>query len=117
MTDDLPLIEPAADDSKAWAAAAQLIPLIGLGFIAPLIIWLIKRDEDPYVDYWAREALNFQISYLIYLIVSGLSILILIGIILLPVVAIWGLVVMIIAGVKAAGGTIWRYPLIIRFVK
>ena len=113
-----PYHDPAdvPSDSRGWAAAAHLIPLIGLGFIAPLIVWLIKRDEDAFVEEHAREALNFQISYLIYMIVSGILILLLIGILLLIVVGLGGFILMIVAGVKAAGGQQYRYPFIIRFV-
>lgn len=104
-------------DSKGWAAAAHLIPIVGLGFIAPLVIWLIKKDEDPYVDWHGKEALNFQITLLIAVIVSAFLILLLIGIVLLPLVIIGGFVLMIIAGVKAANGEKWPYPVNIRFVK
>ena len=103
-------------DSRGWAAAAHLVPLVGLSFIAPLIIWLIKRDEDAYVEYHAREALNFQISVLIYFVVSFILIIILIGLVLVFVVGLFAFIVMIVAGVKAATGTLYRYPLTIRFV-
>lgn len=111
---DLP--DPVPSDSKGWAAAAQLIPLIGFGFIAPLVIWLIKKDEDPYVEYWAREALNFQLSLLIWIIIGVVTIIILVGIVILIAVGIGALVLAIIAGVKAASGEYWRYPLTIRFI-
>lgn len=121
MTDDLTPTEhsegPVASDSKGWAAAAHLVPILGFGFLAPLIIWLIKREQDAYVDWHAKEALNFQITYLIVAIAAGISILLLIGIVLLPIVLIVGFVFMIIAGVKAAGGEYWKYPINIRFVK
>lgn len=103
-------------DSRGWAAAAHLVPLVGLSFVAPLIIWLIKRDEDAYVEHHAREALNFQISLLIYFVVSFILIIILIGLVLLIVLGIFAFIVMIVAGVKAATGTLYRYPLTIRFV-
>lgn len=103
-------------ESRGWAAAAHLVPFLGLGFIAPLVIWLIKRDEDAFVEEHAREALNFQISFLIYMVVSGVLILLIIGIFLMLVVGLWALVVMIIAGVKAASGERYRYSFIIRFV-
>lgn len=108
--------DPVLSDSRGWVAAAQLIPLIGLSFVAPLVIWLIKRDEDAYVEYWSREALNFQISLLIYALIGIITIIIIVGIVILIAVAIGGLVLMIIAGVKAASGELWRYPLTIRFV-
>ncbi|MFV9672552.1 MAG: DUF4870 domain-containing protein [Acidimicrobiia bacterium] len=117
MTTDYPAVpEPVPSESRGWATAAHLIPLIGLGFIAPLVIWLMKRDEDPFVGYHAREALNFQISLIIYVIGSIILMLVLIGFILIFVVPIFALVVMIIAGIKAANGEFYRYPLTLRFV-
>lgn len=76
----------------------------------------MKRDEDPFVGYHAREALNFQISLIIYVIGSIVLMFVLIGLILLPVVLVFALVVMIIAGIKAANGEFYRYPLTLRFV-
>ena len=115
--DDYPAVpEPVSSESRGWATAAHLIPLIGLGFIAPLVIWLMKRDEDPFVGYHAREALNFQISLIIYVLASFLLMFVLIGFVLIFVVLIYALVVMIIAGIRAANGEFYRYPLIFRFV-
>lgn len=117
MTSDYPPVpEPVPSESRGWATAAHLIPLIGLGFVAPLVIWLMKRDEDPFVEYHAREALNFQISLIIYVIASLLLMFVLIGFILIFVVPIFALVVMIIAGIKAANGEFFQYPLTLRFV-
>ena len=117
MTNDYPAVpEPVSSDSRGWATAAHLVPLIGLGFIGPLVIWLVKRDEDPFVGFHALEALNFQISLIIYVIASLLLLFVLIGFILIFVVPIFALVVMIIAGVKAANGEFYRYPLALRFV-
>ncbi|MGI9585388.1 MAG: DUF4870 domain-containing protein [Acidimicrobiia bacterium] len=103
-------------DSRAWAAAAQLLPLIGFYIFGALIIWLIKRDEDAFVEEHSREALNFQLSIFIYMIISAVLILVLIGILLFTAVAVFSLVMSIIAGVKAASGQEFRYPLTIRFV-
>ena len=115
MTYDYPVVpDPVPGESRGWAAAAHLLPLIGLSFIAPLVIWLIKREEDAFVEYHSREALNFQLTLII---ASVLLMLVLIGFILIVVVGIFALVVMIIAGVKAAGGEFYRYPLNIRFIK
>jgi uncharacterized Tic20 family protein len=117
MTSDYPAVpEPVPSESRGWATAAHLIPLIGLGFIAPLVIWLIKRDEDPFVGYHAREALNFQITFIIYVIASIILMFVLIGFVLIFVVPIFALVVMIIGGIKAANGEFYRYPLTLRFV-
>ncbi len=117
MTSDYPAVpEPVPSESRGWATAAHLVPLIGFGFIGPLVIWLMKRDEDAFVGYHAREALNFQITMIIYVIGSIVLMFALIGFVLLPVVMVFALVVMIIAGIKAANGEFYRYPLIFRFV-
>lgn len=121
MTDHDPMHIPedpaqVPSDSRGWAAAAHLIPLVGLSVLAPLIIWLIKRDEDAYVEEHSREALNFQISVIIYGVVSAILIIILIGILLLIVVVLFAFIFAIVAGVKAASGQRYRYPLIIRLV-
>ena len=116
MTTDYPPVPvPVPSDSRGWAAAAHLGTLL-VGFIAPLVIWLIKRDDDAFVEYHARESLNFQFSLMIYMLVSFLAIFIIIGLVLVPVVAVFAFVVIIVAGVKAAGGEFYRYPLSIRFI-
>jgi len=116
MTTDYPPVpDPVPSDSRGWAAAAHLGTFV-VGFIAPLVIWLIKRDDDAFVEYHARESLNFQFSLMIYMLVSFLAILILVGILMVAVVGIFAFVVIIVAGVKAAGGEFYRYPLTIRFI-
>ncbi len=84
--------------------------------LAPLVIWVLKRDASPFVDHHGREALNFQISITIYAIVSGLLILVLVGILLLPLVLLFDVVMMIVGAVKASNGEHFRYPLTLRLV-
>jgi len=117
MTAEYPAVpDPVPSESRGWATAAHLVPLIGLGFIAPLVIWLMKKEEDPFIEYHARESLNFQISLIIYILASVLLMLVIIGFVLIFVVMIFALVVEVIAGIKAANGEFYRYPLIFRFV-
>ncbi len=87
------------DDEKLWAIGAHLGPLV-LGVIAPLVVWLVFRERSAFLDRTAKEALNMQLSYLIYFLVAGFSIILLIGLVLLPVVGIAWLVLMILATVK-----------------
>jgi uncharacterized Tic20 family protein len=117
--DALEMVDPVdvPSDSRGWAAAAHLLPLLGVYVLGALFIWLIKRDEDPFVEFNAREALNFQLSMLIYGVVSALLIIVFIGIVLLLAVGIFSFVMAIIAGIKAASGELYRYPLTIRMVK
>jgi uncharacterized Tic20 family protein len=71
--------------------------------IGPLIIWLVKKDEIPFVDLQGRESLNFQISMTIYGTVAGFLVWIFVGWILLAVLAVVNIVLVIIASVRAAG--------------
>ena len=41
-------------------------------FILPLILWTANKKEHKFVDYNGKQALNFQMSMLLYSIVSGL---------------------------------------------
>lgn len=107
--------------SRNWAVVAHLsafVVFLGvpLPFLGPLIVWLVRRDTDPWAAEHGREALNFNLTAMIALLASGLSILLLVGIVLLPAVAIVWVVFIIIAAVKASSGERYRYPLTIRFV-
>ncbi len=104
------------DEEKLWAIGAHLGPLV-LGLIAPLVVWLVFKDRSAFLDRTGKEALNMQISYFIYFCVAAFSILLLIGLVLLPVVGIAWLVLMVVATVKVASFEDYRYPGIIRFIK
>ena len=124
---------PLPGDVRTWAMAAHLsAPLIAvitgglLFFLGPLVVWLIKRDDHPFIAYHGREALNFNLTVLIAgfgLFVAGTFIGFLtfgIGaipfVILLLVIAVGWLVLSIVAGVKASNGESYRYPLTLRLV-
>ena len=117
--------EEVNKDARMWAMfchlaglAGFIIPVILSGIIAPLIIWQIKKDDDPFIDVNGKEALNFQISIGIYALVSIVLIPVFcIGAFLLPAVGIFNLVFMLIAAVKSNNGFHYRYPLCIRFIK
>lgn len=97
------------------ALAGHFIPFGNV--IAPLIIWAVKKDEMPLVNDQGKEALNFQITLSLALLVSGLLCFVLIGFLVFPVVWIAGLVLIVIASIKANDGVRYRYPLTIRFIK
>ena len=105
-----------ADEERLWAVAAHLGPLL-VGFIAPLVVWLVFKDRSGFLDRHGKEALNMQISYLVYFLVSGISLIVLIGFLLLPVVGIAWLVLMILATIRAANLEDYRYPWIFRFIR
>ena len=104
------------EDEKLWAIAAHLGPAL-LGFIAPLVVWLVYRDRSPWLDRQAKEALNFQLTLLIAWVVAFVLVFVLIGFLLMAVIWIGSLVLMIIATVKVAALEDYRYPVNIRFIK
>ncbi len=87
------------------------------GFLGPLVIWLIKKDQSKFVDDQGKEALNFQITVLIAMLIAGATTLICIGVVLVPAVGIADLVFCIIAAVEANKGVAYRYPLTLRLIK
>lgn len=111
-----------SSEERTWGMLSHLLALsgfIGVPFgnvLAPLIIWLVKKDQSQFVADQAKESLNFQISLIIYAIVSGILVLVLIGFLLLGVVFIGGIVLTIIATMKANNGEYYRYPLTIRLI-
>ncbi|MGH9755465.1 MAG: DUF4870 domain-containing protein [Blastocatellia bacterium] len=109
-------------EERNWGMLAHLLALAGYfvipfgNVVAPLIIYLIKKDESPFVADQSRESLNFQISVLIYSLVSAVLTVVLIGFLLLAVVWVAGVILTIIASIKAANGEVYRYPLTIRLI-
>jgi uncharacterized protein len=108
-------------DARTWAMLVHLSALGGgivpMGhIILPLIIWQIKK-EYPFVNDAGKEAVNFNISVTIYLVIAAVLILAFIGFVLLPAIGIASVVLVIIAGLKANDGHAYRYPFTIRFIK
>lgn len=108
-------------DENMWAMLCHFsvftVFFIPFGnIISPLIIWLIKKDELPFVDDQGKEVVNFQITLTIYLIASTILSFLLVGIPLLIGLLIFGFIVTIIAAMKANDGEKYRYPMNIRFI-
>jgi hypothetical protein len=110
-------------DARKWGMLCHLSALVGLlangiGFlVGPLLVWLLKKDVDPFVDSQGKEAVNFQITMFIAAAVSGVLMLVVVGIFLLIVVGLMMVIFPIIGAIKANGGESYRYPLSIRLIK
>lgn len=104
------------EEERTWGLFAHLSPLV-IGFIGPLVIWLIKKDESEYISEHGKEALNFQITILIGMLISIPLIFIIIGGLLMAVLAILNLVFIILATIETSKGNNYRYPVSIRLVK
>jgi uncharacterized protein len=113
-----PIVPSPDQRNRAMAShLSALVMFVGIpSVLGPLVAWLVWKD-DPFVERQAKEALNFNLSFLIYATVAAFSILVLVGFILLPAVLIAWFVMVIDASVKASKGTEYRYPLTIRFVQ
>jgi len=103
-------------DDKTMAILAHLGGIF-FGLLAPLIIWLIKKDESPYVDQQAKEALNFQIFMAICMVASLILMIVLIGFVLIFIVGIVDLIFCIVAAVKTSNGENYRYPVNLRLIR
>ena len=89
---------------------------IFFGFIPALIVWLLKKDDNPFVGGQAREALNFQLTVLIGYMVAWVLAFVLVGFMLLPLIYVGNLVLCILAAVKVSQGEDYRYPLTLRLI-
>jgi uncharacterized Tic20 family protein len=113
----------ANKDARMWAMICHLSGLAGIilpasgNIVAPLIIWQIKKDSNPFIDEQGKEAVNFQISMSIYLIASIILCFLCVGAFLVVATIIVFFVFTLIAAVKANNGYHYRYPLTMRFIK
>ncbi len=109
-------------DERMWAMIAHLSAVVGFiipfgNIIAPLLIWILKKDESAFINDQGKEALNFQISVTIYAIVCVILIFVVIGILLIIILGIGILIFVIIASINSYDGKAYRYPLTIRIIK
>ena len=108
---------------RTWSAFIHASALLGVllhfpgHLLPPLILWLIKRNEAPELDAHGKEAVNFQISMLIYNAVAAFFCLVLIGFFFLAVLWVLNAVFVIIAAIQASDGKFYRYPMTIRFIQ
>ena len=83
------------------------------GAAGALVVWLLKRNESEVIDRNGREALNFQISMLLWIAIAAWSV---VGVVALPVLAVLNVVFPIIAAIATSKGEEYRYPLTVRFL-
>ncbi len=116
-------VQPVATEKPETSKDATNMAMLGhllaifTGFLGPLIIWLIKKDEAPFVDRHGKEALNFQITVLIAMSAAGLLSFVCIGFLLMPIIWLVDMIFCILAALAASRGEEYRYPMTIRLVK
>jgi len=111
-----------SQEARQWAMFCHFAAFAGLlipfgNLLGPLIVWQVKREADPYIDQQGKEAVNFQITVTLAMLVSCLLMLVLVGFLLLALVGAGALVLTIIAGIKANEGVAYRYPFTWRALK
>lgn len=117
------LVPTPGPEARQWAMFCHyaaffwfLVPMIG-NVIGPLVVWQLKKDSEPFVDDQGKEALNFQITFSLAMMICGVLAWIIIGFPLMLLVSVVALVLTIIAGIKANAGEAYRYPICWRLVK
>lgn len=110
------------EDTRRWAMILHLSQLAGFviplgGFLAPILIWQIKKNDLPELDVHGKLVVNWLISELIYSLICLVLVFVVIGVPMIFVLGVIGTVFPIIGGLKANNGVVWPYPMTIRFLK
>lgn len=111
-----------SQQANMWAMLCHVSALAGFlipfgSIVGPLVVWQLKKKEFPMVDDQGKEAVNFQLTVFLALLVSMVLMFVGIGFLLIAAVIIAALVLTIIAAVKANQGVLYRYPLKIAWIK
>jgi hypothetical protein len=109
-------VADVTDDEQTWAVILHASAFSGLvvpfgNVLGPLLVWLIKKDESPFLDASGKEAVNFQLTWTILLLGALLSILVGIGFLLVPIIAVAWIVLVVLGTVRASEKEIYDYPL------
>ena len=125
---ELTKIDPEEKNARTWAMLCHLGGLAGcfLPWIAhlatPLLVWLLKRNDHPFIEEQGKESLNFQLSMTLYSVLGcGFLAATIVGIIVIPFF-LWFLYLLnilgvVVAAIQTSGGKRFRYWLIVRFIK
>jgi len=117
MPEEYPLFTPNSDDRLLGLLSHLLAIVPGVGILGPLVIYLVKKGQSPFVEENAKESLNFQITMILAFIISAILLVVGIGYLLLAVLGIAEVVLVIIATIKASEDKIYRYPFNLRLIK
>ncbi len=105
-------------EPKMWLTLmhlSQLLTWTVLGIVAPIIMWVVSKDESRDANRHGLMILNWLLSSLVYGLISGILCLVAIGIPMLFVLIALNVIFPIIGAIQASSGKLWQYPLTIRF--
>ena len=97
------------DGNTTYAALSHASALIA-SFLGPILFLILADDDDELVKRNAKNSLNFQILIFIAFVVSGALTIVLIGLLMLPIVALIDLILVLMATLKANDGEVYKYP-------
>ena len=105
-----------SSDDTTWGVIVHVSAFVGIfipfgNVLGPLVVWLIKKDESEFVDASGKQALNFQITWTILLLIALVTILVGIGLLLVPILGIAWLIIVVLAAIRASNGEVYDYPL------
>ncbi len=102
-----------------WSALAGVILAGSVNWLGPLVIWSSKKQLGPFVDAHGKEALNFQLTYLVpqlILLVLALATYDWLWLLIVALNVYVG-VMAVLAGMKVGQGEMYRYPLTLRLIR
>ena len=122
MNEPNPVTDVPTQDERTWGMLAHLTAFSGFlipfgNIIAPLVVWLVKRDQSQFVGDQGKESLNFNISVLLVGAVCAVLVFVFIGILMGVALFFYWLAMTIVAGIKASEGIRYRYPFTLRLIK
>ena len=122
MSDEQQLLPTPSKEARQWAMFCHLSALLGIWIpfgtlIGPLILWQIKREMDPFIDAQGKEALNFQITVSIAMIIGYILTGIFLGGIVLALVGLANVVLSVMGALAENQGGQFKYPFSIKVVK
>jgi len=122
MNEPNPVTDVPTQDERTWGMLAHLTAFSGFlipfgNIIAPLVVWLVKRDQSQFVGDQGKESLNFNISVLLAGAVCAVLVFVFIGILMGVALFFYWLAMTIVAGIKASEGIRYRYPFTLRLIK
>ena len=120
MTD--PVQQPAAvvvpKEALTWGMLCHLSALawfLPFGHVlGPLMVWLLKKEDHPFIDEQGKESLNFQISMTIYALLAAITV---IGLPIAAIIFVADVALTIVASIRTSNAEPYRYPLTLRLVR
>jgi uncharacterized protein len=118
-TDPVTNAAPTSEE-RNWGVAAHLsgfvAAYVALGILGPVVVYFIKGQQSSFVRAHAVEAINFNITALIGIVVSAVLMFVLVGFVTIAIIGIVYLVCTIRGAMAASKGQFYRYPMTIRFI-